>query len=249
MGRELNIRQALVTGASRGIGQAIARQLAKQGMEVYGTAVTKRGVEAIQQTFQQDNISGEAFTLDISNTKSITALFDKLKARNIKPLVLINNAGIALDNLLIRLSDEDWERVIRTNLTSVFHLCKACAHDMIKVRWGRIINITSVSGLMGNAGQCNYAAAKAGMIGFAKSLARELAPRNITVNCIAPGFIDTDMTQTLPENLRDELKLRIPLKRFGTADEVAAVAALLASPEGAYITGETIAVSGGLYMY
>ena len=238
-------RTALVTGVSRGIGQAIAVALGKQGMTVYGTATGKTGVEVIEQTFSDAGINGSGFILDLSSTESIQNLFSNLP--NL-PDVLVNNAGITRDGLLLRMTEEDWNAVIQTNLTSLFHICKIASKGMVKARWGRIINITSVSGLMGNAGQCNYAAAKAGVTGFSKTLARELATRNITVNCIAPGFIETDMTASLSEDIRTQVAQMIPLGRFGKPEEIASAAVLLASEAGAYITGETININGGLVM-
>lgn len=237
---------ALVTGASRGIGQAIALALGQAGAKVIGTATTPASAEKITQTLQEQNVIGQGQILDITDSESIDRLINDLAA--IKPTILVNNAAITQDNLLMRMSEIDWEKVIQANLTSVYRLSKACLRAMMKVRHGRIITITSIVGLTGNAGQANYAAAKAGVIAFSKSLAREVGSRGITVNTIAPGFIDTDMTRKLPEAHRTTLLQQIPLNRIGEVQEVAGAVVFLASRAAAYITGETLHVNGGMYM-
>ena len=241
-------KKALITGASRGIGHAIALALGSHGAEIFGTATSEKGIENIKNTLSASGISGTGLMLDLTSSESLEKLETELKERNALPDILINNAGITRDGLLLRMSEEDWDLVIETNLKSIYRLCKICARAMNKTKWGRIVNITSVSGLMGNPGQCNYAAAKAGIIGFTKSLAREIASRGVTVNCVAPGFIDTDMTNTLPDKLRHELTQQIPLGRFGTPTEVAHSVLMLVDENASYITGETICVTGGLYM-
>ena len=240
--------KALVTGASRGIGRAIALELGRQGMEVYGTAISDRGITSIGDMLQSEGYAGSPLKLDVSDAASIEQLFAELTNRNISPDVLVTTAGSIRDGLLMRLPEEDWRQIIETNLTSVFRMTRFCIRNMVKARWGRVISIASVSGLMGNAGQANYAAAKAGIIGFTKSVAREVASRNVTVNAIAPGFIDTDLTQAIPEAMRSDIVKQIPLGRFGKPEEIAPFVALLASEAGAYVTGETICISGGLYM-
>lgn len=239
---------ALVTGASRGIGKAIALELAKQGAMVIGTATTAAGAENITETFKKNNYKGVGFALDVTKPESIEALLSKVREEIGSPLILVNNAGITRDNLLLRMKDDEWDDIINTNLSSVFRVSKACLKDMLKARWGRIINISSVVGSMGNPGQANYAAAKAGISGFSKSMAAEIASRNITVNVVAPGFIDTQMTEVLPEEQKQALLGRIPAGRLGEPQEVATLVAFLASPEAGYITGQTIHVNGGMYM-
>ena len=239
------MRKALVTGASRGIGQAIALELGRQNIEVYGTATSQTGADKITQMFADKDISGRGFVFRADSLESVQSLFSMLP---VAPDIVVNNAGITRDMLLIKMKEDDWNDVIQTNLTALFQICKSAVRPMMKARWGRIINITSISGLMGNPGQSNYAAAKAGIIGFSKSLARELATRNITVNCIAPGFIETDMTREISDTVRTAITQTIPLGRFGKPEEIAPVVALLASDAGGYITGETICISGGLYM-
>jgi len=224
---------ALVTGASRGIGQAIAAELAKQGAKVIGTATTEEGAK---------RINGRV--LDVRDAAQCDALIKELG----DIAILVNNAGITRDNLALRMKDAEWDEVMETNLRAVFRLSRAVMRGMMKARWGRIINVTSVVGASGNAGQANYAAAKAGVVGLTKSLARELGSRNITVNCVAPGFIDTDMTRALPEQSRTALLAQIPLGRLGSADEVAAAVAYLASPSAGYVTGSVLHVNGGMYM-
>lgn len=243
---DLTNEVALVTGASRGIGQAIASALGQAGAKIIGTATTPAGAEQITQTLQEQRIAGQGQVLDITKSESIDTLISSLRVE--MPTILVNNAAITRDNLLMRLPQEDWEKVIQANLTTVYRLSKACLRAMMKARQGRIITITSVVGLTGNAGQTNYAAAKAGVIAFSKSLAREVGSRGITVNTIAPGFIDTDMTRNLPEVQRTTLLQQIPLNRVGEAKEVAWAVVFLASKAAAYITGETLHVNGGMYM-
>ena len=239
---------ALVTGASRGIGKAIARALGEAGAFVVGTATTEAGAERISEALQKRDIAGFGVTLDVSESASVNALFERLEHESKNPTILVNNAGITRDNLLARMSEEEWEAVLDTDLTSIYRICRASVRHLMKSRKGRIINITSVVGATGNAGQSNYAAAKAGIIGFTRALARELAGRGITVNAVAPGFIDTDMTSELPEKQREMLLDGIPMKRLGRPEDVAAAVVFLASPAAAYITGETLHVNGGMYM-
>ena len=239
---------ALVTGASRGIGAAIALELGRQGATVIGTATTEKGADAITLALKAANINGIGLALNVNDLAQIDSVLSKIANLYGDVSILINNAGITKDTLLMRMSDEDWDTVLRTNLKSVFSMSKAVLRPMMKARIGRIINISSVVGHMGNAGQTNYAAAKAGIAGFTKSLASEVGSRNITVNCVAPGFIETDMTAELPEVIKIKMLERIPLGRLGNVDEIAATVAFLASPNAAYITGETIHVNGGMYM-
>jgi len=239
---------ALITGASRGIGKAIALTLGKQGATIIGTATTGEGAGNISKFLADEKISGFGQVLDVTNDASIGQLADELKAKAIIPAILVNNAGIARDNLLIRMKDEEWHTVIATNLDSIYKLSRLVIRDMMKARYGRIINITSVVAMSGNPGQTNYAAAKAGIIGFTKSLAKEVGSRNITVNAVAPGFIQTDMTEKLTAEQRDYLLGQIALGRLGEVNEIADVVAFLASPAAGYITGETINVNGGMYM-
>jgi 3-oxoacyl-[acyl-carrier protein] reductase len=241
-------RVALVTGASRGIGRAIAETLARQGAIVIGTGTTEQSAAATSEWLTALGLKGRGAQLDVGSDQSVEALFVDIAAREGAPEIVVNNAGITRDNLLMRMKPDEWNDVVSTNLSSVYRVCKASLRGMMKARYGRIINITSVVGLIGNPGQTNYAAAKAGMIGFTKSLAREIASRNITVNAIAPGFIETDMTRALDERQVEALKSQIPLARLGTAADVAAAVAFLASDAGAYITGETLNVNGGLSM-
>jgi 3-oxoacyl-[acyl-carrier protein] reductase len=244
----LNDQVVLVTGASRGIGQAIARALGAAQATVIGTATSQAGADSISSTFAENGVKGTGMVLDVGNAESIANCMKQLKDAYGAPDILVNNAGITRDNLLMKMSDEQWDEIINTNLSSVFRMSKAVVRAMMKKRSGRIINISSVVGSTGNPGQTNYAAAKAGLVGFSKSLAREIGSRNITVNTVAPGFIDTDMTRELAEDQRSALAAQIPLGRLGSAEEVAATVVFLASPAAAYITGETIHVNGGMYM-
>jgi 3-oxoacyl-[acyl-carrier protein] reductase len=237
---------ALVTGASRGIGNAIALALGQAGAKVIGTATTSEGASKIAQTFSEHNVAGKGTVLDVTDNESINALIASLEAE--MPTILVNNAAITRDTLLIRMQEKDWNEVINANLTAIYRLSKACIRSMLKARQGRIITITSVVGLTGNAGQVNYAAAKAGVIAFSKSLAKEVGNRGITVNTVAPGFINTDMTQALPEAQRTALLQQIPLNRVGEAQDVANAVVFLASKAASYITGETLHVNGGMYM-
>jgi len=240
---EVEQKTALVTGASRGIGKAIAEQLAADGYRVLGTATTEAGAEGITANIA----GGQGYVLNLTDRDSIDGLFDALKGIE-TPLILVNNAGITRDNIALRMKDDEWDDVINTNLSALFRITKHCLRGMTKARWGRIINLTSVVGAMGNAGQSNYAAAKAGIVGYSKSLAAELGSRGITVNCIAPGLIGTDMTDELTEDQRQAMLDRIPLGRLGDVSEVAALAAFLAGDAAGYITGETIHINGGMYM-
>jgi 3-oxoacyl-[acyl-carrier protein] reductase len=239
---------ALVTGASRGIGNAIALALAKAGAKVIGTSTTAEGAAALTATFASHAHNGRGAVLDVGNPASIEALLAELDAAEEMPTILVNNAAITRDMLLLRMKQDDWDQVITTNLTSVFRLSKACLRRMMKERRGRIVNLTSIVGLTGNPGQANYAAAKAGVLGFTKSLAKEVASRGITVNAIAPGFIDTDMTRALNEEQRAALLGQIPMGRLGTAADIAAAVLFLVSPQAGYITGETLHVNGGMFM-
>ena len=239
---------ALVTGASRGIGQAIALELGKAGAMVIGTATSESGAGKISHYLQENGIKGGGLALNVTDQASIDGLFEQLKSDFGMPTILVNNAGITRDNLLMRMKDDEWQAIMDTNLSSIYRLSKACMRPMMKARKGRIISITSVVGVMGNAGQTNYAAAKAGVMGFTKALAHEVGSRGITVNAVAPGFIDTDMTRALPEEQRASLSSHIPLARLGEAKEIAATVAFLASEGAGYITGETIHVNGGMYM-
>ncbi len=241
-------RTALVTGASRGIGRAIATTLAAQGMRVIGTSTTEAGAADLHEAMKACGEGHVGLCLDVCDPGSISAFFEALAARDLAPLVLVNNAGITRDNLLLRMKDEEWRQVIEANLTSIFTLSKHFVRAMIKARFGRIVNITSVVGASGNAGQANYAAAKAGIIGFTKSLAQEVAARGVTVNAVAPGMIDTDMTRVLTDAQREGMLGRIPAGRLGTAGEIAAAVGFLASEHAGYITGETLHVNGGMYM-
>jgi 3-oxoacyl-[acyl-carrier protein] reductase len=239
---------ALVTGASRGIGQAIALAAGAAGARVIGTATSEQGASAIGATLASHGCNGRGAVLEAGSPASIEALMAQLESASELPTILVNNAAITRDTLLLRMKPEDWDAVINTNLTAVFRLSKACVRHMMKARRGRIVNVTSVVGLTGNPGQANYAAAKAGLLGFTKSLARELASRAITVNAVAPGFIDTDMTRALSEEQRQALLAQIPLGRLGTPADVAAAVLFLLSPQAAYVTGETLHVNGGMYM-
>ena len=239
---------ALVTGASRGIGKAIAGRLGRSGAFVAGTATTENGAAGIEEFFKETGIAGRGFILDIGANDSVAQLGELLKAASITPSILVNNAGITRDNLMLRMKQQEWDEVINTNLNAVYRLSKLCLRNMIKARYGRIINITSVVALSGNPGQTNYVAAKSGIIGFSRALAKETGSRGITVNCIAPGFIDTDMTANLPDRQREQLLEQIPLGRLGLADDIAYAAEFIASPAAGYITGEVLNVNGG-YVY
>lgn len=236
---------ALVTGATRGIGKAIAESLVRDGAYVYGTATSESGAAAISEYLGEN---GRGLVLNVTDAASIESVLETITNEKGAPAILVNNAGITKDQLLMRMKDDEWNDVILTNLTSVFALSKAVLRPMMKARTGRIINISSVVGITGNAGQTNYAAAKAGVIGFTKSMAKEVGSRGITVNCVAPGFIDTDMTKDLPESVKEALLANIPLARLGEPNEIAAAVAFLASDSAAYITGETINVNGGMLM-
>jgi 3-oxoacyl-[acyl-carrier protein] reductase len=244
----LNGQVAIVTGASRGIGAAIADKLAGSGAVVAGTATTPEGAEAITTRLQQLSPQCRGYALDVNDEGAAERLVKSVTADLGAPTILVNNAGITRDQILLRMKDEDWDTVMGTNLRSVFRLSKACLRGMMKARGGRIISIASVVGSMGNPGQSNYAAAKAGMMGFTRSLAREVGSRNITVNVVAPGFIDTDMTRALDEKQRDALVSDIPLQRLGASEDIAAAVLFLASAQGGYITGQTLHVNGGMYM-
>lgn len=239
---------ALVTGASRGIGKAIADRLGRDGFIVVGTATSESGADAITKRFQEAGIEGVGKVLNVTNGEQVQAVIKEITEQFAAPLVLVNNAGITKDNLFMRMKDEEWMDVIDTNLNSLFVVSKACIKGMTKARWGRIINISSVVGSMGNAGQANYSATKAGAEGFSRALAAEVGSRAITVNSVAPGFIDTDMTKELSDDHKAVLLSKIPLGRLGAADEVAAAVSFLASDGAAYISGSTIHVNGGMYM-
>ena len=241
-------RVALVTGASRGIGRATAHALGLQGAVVIGTATTEPGAAAISQHLRSASLKGRGLVLDVADSASVQALFGALAESGPAPTILVNNAGITRDNLLLRMKPEEWDQVLSTNLSSLYRVCKTAVRGMMKARWGRIINIASVVGLTGNLGQVNYSAAKAGMIGFSKSLAREVAARNITVNTIAPGFIETDMSREMSQTRQTALKQQIPSGRLGAPEDIAAAVVYLASEAAGYITGETLNVNGGLLM-
>tara|TARA_B100000795_G_C22786630_1_gene434925 strand:- start:1501 stop:2241 length:741 start_codon:yes stop_codon:yes gene_type:complete len=243
----LNEKLVLVTGASRGIGRAIALTLGQAGATVIGTATSDEGAENISRIFDENNIFGKGMKLNVTNNEQISDLFKSVNEHYGAVDILINNAGITKDNILLRMKDDDWNDIINTNLSSIYKMSKSVLRGMIKKRYGRIISITSVVGAMGNAGQTNYAASKAGVIGFTKSLAREVGIRGITVNAIAPGFIETDMTDSLPENQKENLASQIPMGRLGTVDEVAKAVLFLAGDGGSYITGQTLHVNGGMY--
>jgi 3-oxoacyl-[acyl-carrier protein] reductase len=244
----LDGKLALITGASRGIGAAIADMLGAAGAKIIGTATTEEGAQAITERFQDGAIEGLGVCMNIGNPEAVVAQIKALAGEHGAIDILVNNAGITRDNLLLRMKDDEWNEVLQTNLSSVFHLSKACLRGMMKSQDGRIINIASVSGVMGNAGQTNYAAAKAGLIGFSKSLAREVGSRGITVNVVAPGFIQTAMTDGLGDERKEAIIEQVPLNRLGRVEDIAGAVLFLASPSGAYITGETIHVNGGMYM-
>jgi 3-oxoacyl-[acyl-carrier protein] reductase len=242
------VKVALVTGASRGIGKAIAQALAADGFTVVGTATTDSGAQAITDYLQAAGNPGCGMTLKVGDQESVSGVLKAIGEQYAAPLVLVNNAGITRDNILMRMKSDEWDDVIDTNLSALYRLSKTCLRGMTKARWGRIVNITSVVGSMGNIGQSNYAATKAGAEGFSRALARELGSRSVTVNCVAPGFIDTDMTKELSQEQRDFMLGQIPLGRLGAPEEIAALVAFLCSAAGAYITGETIHVNGGMHM-
>jgi 3-oxoacyl-[acyl-carrier protein] reductase len=246
--KPLEGRVALVTGATRGIGAAIANELGSEGARVVGTATSAEGAARITQALSTHPHPGAGIAMNVNDTEQVDAALATVQRDYGDVAILVNNAGITRDNLLLRMKDEEWDDIMSTNLRSVFWLSRRVLRPMVKARYGRIVNITSVAGAMGNAGQTNYAAAKAGIIGFSKSLAREVGARNITVNCVAPGFIDTDMTRALSAEQRNALIGHIPLGRLGDAQDVAAAVAFLVSPGASYITGSTIHVNGGMYM-
>lgn len=248
MEKSLQDKIALVTGATRGIGRAIALTLGREGAIVIGTATTEAGAESITKALAEAGIAGRGVVLDVAELSSIEAVLEQVVAEFGAPLIVVNNAGITRDNLMLRMKEDEWQTVINTNLTAIFRVTKASLKGMTKARWGRIINISSVVGSMGNGGQANYAAAKAGLEGFGRALAAEIASRNITVNAIAPGFIETDMTQALSEAQREKLLTQVPAGRLGQPQDIAEAVAFLASERAAYITGTTLHVNGGMYM-
>jgi 3-oxoacyl-[acyl-carrier protein] reductase len=245
---ELSGQTALVTGATRGIGRAIALRLARDGATVIGTATTDEGAASIAAMLADAGNAGTGMKLDVTDAAQTDAMLAAIEAAHGAVTILVNNAGVTRDNLLLRMKDEEWDAIMATNLKPAFKLAKAVLRGMMKARHGRIIQIGSVVGSSGNPGQANYAAAKAALLGFTKSLAQEVGSRNITVNCVAPGFIDTDMTKALPDAARETLLSRIPLGRLGTPDDIAHAVAYLAGPGGAYVTGATLHVNGGMYM-
>ncbi|MFO1309729.1 MAG: 3-oxoacyl-ACP reductase FabG [Burkholderiales bacterium] len=246
--RELEGQVALVTGATRGIGRAIALALARDGATVVGTATTDAGAEAIGEALKAGGYAGAGLRLDVTDAASTEAALAEIEAKFGPVAILVNNAGITKDNLLVRMKDDEWDAIMATNLKPAWRLAKACLRGMMKARRGRIIQIGSVVGSTGNPGQSNYAAAKAGLVGFTKSLAQEVGSRNITVNCVAPGFVDTDMTRSLPDAQREALLARVPLGRLGSPEDIAEAVAFLASSRAGYITGATLHVNGGMYM-
>ena len=241
-------RVALVTGATRGIGRAIMLRLAADGYVVAGTATTDAGAQSISETLKQAGLNGSGYTLQVDDAASVAALIEALNIGPGLPLVLVNNAGVTRDNLLLRMKEDEWQTVFDTNVGGLYRLCKPLLRPMTKARWGRIINLSSVVGRMGNPGQSNYVASKAAIEGFTRALAQEVGSRSITVNAVAPGFIETDMTDALTDDQKTAMLDRIPLRRMGQVDDVAAIVSFLASDEAAYITGETLQVNGGLYM-
>ncbi|ODC02991.1 3-oxoacyl-ACP reductase [Terasakiispira papahanaumokuakeensis] len=247
-GESLQDKVALVTGASRGIGRAIALELGRRGATVIGTATSEGGAQRITEGLSEAGIQGEGLVLNVTDADSVSEALKTITERYGAPLILVNNAGITRDNILMRMKEDEWDDVVDTNLKSVYRMSKTCMRAMTKARWGRIINISSVVATMGNAGQSNYAAAKAGMEGFTRALARELGARNITVNAVAPGFIATDMTESLPEAHKEALLAQIPLARLGQPEEIAAAVGFLASESAGYISGETLSVNGGMNM-
>lgn len=245
---DLSGKKVLVTGASRGIGQAIAMELSKAGAYVIGTATTKEGAEAISAYLSEASLKGKGVALNVTDASACEALFKAMAEEGLSPEILVNNAGITRDNLAMRMKDDEWSDVVDTNLSAVFRMSKLALKPMMKARTGRIINVTSVVGTSGNPGQANYAAAKAGVTGMTKALARELGSRNITVNCVAPGFIETDMTAKLAESQVEQLKQQIPLGRLGAVQDIAAAVVYLASDQAGYVTGTTLHVNGGMWM-
>lgn len=245
---KLKDKIALVTGASRGIGKAVAQALAKEGAYVLGTATSESGAMAISAYFEAAGLTGEGVVLDVTKQESVDTLMETLAQENKSPSILVNNAGITRDNLLLRMDDEEWYNVIDTNLNSAFRMIRACIKPMFRARWGRVISIGSVVGASGNSGQANYTAAKAGLVGMTKSMAMEMASRKITFNVVSPGFIETDMTASLPDMVKEEMLKRIPMKCMGQVEDIAGTVVFLASDDGRYITGETIHVNGGMYM-
>jgi 3-oxoacyl-[acyl-carrier protein] reductase len=241
-------RVALVTGATRGIGRAILERLGRAGLFVVGTATSDAGAASIKADLARAGLEGQAYAVCIDNSTSVNSFIEQLKAEDVVPLVLVNNAGVTRDNLLLRMTDDEWNDVINTNLSSLHRLCKPLLRGMTRARWGRIVNLSSVVGRMGNPGQTNYVASKAAIEGFTRALAQEVGSRNITINAVAPGFIATDMTEALSAEQKQTMLSRIPLGRMGNVDEVADVVAFLVSDSAAYITGETIHINGGLYM-
>lgn len=246
--KHLQDQVAVVTGASRGIGAAIAQALGSAGATVIGTATSDKGAQAISAALQEAGISGRGITLNVNDADEVIEFFKQVDRDFQAPAILVNNAAITRDNLLLRMKEQEWQDVMNTNLSGVYRCCRAALRGMMKARYGRIINISSVVGLAGNPGQVNYAATKAGLLGLSKSLAREVASRGITVNAIAPGFIDTDMTRDLPEASRDELLRQVPLGRLGAPQDIADAVTFLAGPQAGYITGETLNINGGLHM-
>ena len=244
----LNGKVALVTGASRGIGRSIALTLGAAGATVIGTATTESGAQNISAYLSEAGVSGAGFALNVTDAEQVVSVVKDITEQYGAPLILVNNAGITRDNIMLRMKEDEWSSVVDTNLNAVYRVVKACLRGMTKARWGRIINISSVVGSMGNAGQANYAATKAGVEGFSRSMASELVSRSVTVNSVAPGFIDTDMTSGLPDQQKEALLTQIPLARLGQPEEIAAVVGFLAGESGSYITGETIHVNGGMYM-
>ena len=245
---ENNKKVVLVTGASRGIGKAIALELAKRNYYVIGTATSEAGAIGISAYLREIEGAGEGIVLNIKDSEAVDQVMQNLSERELAPSILINNAGVTADNLLLRMSDEEWDDVIETNLTGLFRVTRACLKNMFRARFGRIVNIASVVGFTGNSGQANYTATKAGMVAFSKSLAQEMASRGITVNVVAPGFIQTDMTDVLPDMVKEELMKRIPMKRLGQPDDIAKAVAFLISDDASYLTGQTLHVNGGMYM-
>jgi 3-oxoacyl-[acyl-carrier protein] reductase len=248
MTHTLKDKIALVTGASRGLGQAIALELARQGAIVLGTATTAEGAQSISAKLKEHGVQGKGYAMNVRDHAQVNKVVEEITQTFGAPLILVNNAGVTRDNLFLRMSEDEWETVIDTNLTSIFRVTKAVMKGMIKARWGRIISISSVAGVAGNPGQCNYAASKAGMIGFTKSLAQEIASRNITVNIVAPGLIQTDMNKALSDKQREAILGKIPLNKLGDPEDIATSVAYLASPAAGYITGQTLNVNGGMYM-